>query len=359
MITEEFDFSPFGATFAASATDLRKKSRTQDAPLASLLLSNAGKDIQTFGICAALARLMRSTQILRSPALTRRLLGNQVYRDHAQYLSLRDPFAFVAHRHYLARGLNFTQRLDAAVSHYGLEMRMPVDTYRKPVYEWDGLMLWKQECENEHYSIALRPGNDVLYEGGLSIVLSVGEGRVHVLSYSNVPRRVLCAGRQAPEELSAFIVRRHSAADHGYQKAFNHAFDRTTPGHLCVAALEGIALAMKMNVLYGISAHAHPSWRDSRHAGFRTAYNEFWESLSGTAGPVAYELKLPVQLPPVEEMNAKARKRALARRQHTETVRSSAFQAMRAAMGTALDAELPARAVASRLRVERPDPVSR
>jgi uncharacterized protein VirK/YbjX len=303
------------------------------------LLRSVRSDLHTYNVPATGLRLLRTLRALRSPAKAHELLNNSAYRAHAAFLSITDPFAFIAHRHYLARGLDAQQRLDAALTHYRAEATLPQLTYRDPVYRSGGLPLWHDERDGVEYSLRLQPGNDVLYEGALTVVFYVGEARTCVLSYVNVDPALF--GKRAGRGLAPFVVRRHANGDHGYQKAFNDAFDRTTPGHLCMAALEGIALAQKRDALYGIAAAAHPSMKPGREKSFQTAYDEFWESISGEQAGLAYRVSLPVALSDTKDMVAKARKRALARRAHMEAVRVSAQQAMQRALGTAAPQPAP------------------
>jgi uncharacterized protein VirK/YbjX len=70
-------------------------------------------------------------------------------------------------------------------------------------------------------------------------------------------------------------------------------------------------------------------WTSSRDAQFDVSYAQFWKSLSGrSAGPYGYLIDLPMRMTPLDALDAKARKRAVARRMHIEAVEQCAMQAV-------------------------------
>lgn len=265
--------------------------------------------------------------------LGRRLARNPAYQAHQKSVGSTDAVFFLTHRHYLARGLTSHQRAVAALHHYTHETAVWDDAYFDAVYRQGSLTLWRREYEGTVFDIRLMPGNDVLYEGGLSLVLHVDGGRVCVVSFSVVPQSTFVPSPIAtgapPSDDLIFVTRKHSAFDHSYQKVFNKAFDRTTPAHLCFGALTGIAMAKGHRRILGIAAAVHPSITPEYKDRLEAAYSSFWESMGGqAAGKYGYLVDVPMQLKPLDELDAKARKRAIARRAHADSARDSAYEIM-------------------------------
>lgn len=254
----------------------------------------------------------------------RRIEANAACRQHRALVARDDPLFYLSHRHYLARGLTAAQRAAAALCHYEHETRAFDEAYFDAVYRQGALVLWRHEFEGRVFDLRLMPGNDVLYEGGASIVLHMDGGRLAVLSYSAVPPAAFVTERGAPTPV-LFVTRKQLAQNHDYQKVFNKAFDRSTPGHLCFGALAGIALAQGMDRVVGITAASHPSCTPAIEGRMKVAYDDFWASLEGRASsPFGQVIDLPMRLTPLDELDAKARKRAIARREHLQQVQASA-----------------------------------
>jgi uncharacterized protein VirK/YbjX len=258
----------------------------------------------------------------------RRIETNAACRQHVARVARNDPVFYLSHRHYLAKGLTTDQRAAAALCHYEHETSAFDDAYFDLVYRQGALMLWRHEFEGQVFDLRLMPGNDVLYEGGASIVLHVDGARLGVLSYSAVPSAIFVPDTGAPEPVF-YVTRKQLTQNHDYQKVFNKAFDRTTPGHLCFAALAGIALAQRMDRVVGIVAASHPSCTPELEGRLKVAYDDFWASLEGRAGsPFGQVIDLPMRMTPLDELDAKARKRAVARREHIHRVQESAQTAI-------------------------------
>lgn len=281
----------------------------------------------------AILRAFRAGRFISMRDIRARLQNNQAYAGHVRAIGNSDPLFFLSHRYFLAKGLSARQRAQCALFHYEYEVNNFGPFYLDRVYRGDGLTLWSETIDGNSYDIKLMPGNDVLYEGGLSIVFHYNGERVCVVSYSTVPTVAFLPQDSKPNGAVIFVTRKQLTSNHDYQKAFNKAFDRTTPAHLCIGALAGLVMAQGHDCFIGIEPEFHPSCFASTRKHFDVAYTQFWESLSGRSGsPFGRVIDLPLKLPPVDEMDAKARKRALARRQHMENVRQNVFTIMKSAI---------------------------
>lgn len=284
-------------------------------------------DIQRYSLPVAVLRVLRSSRAIPMRALREDLEAMPAYRRHVALHGGDDPLFYLSHRHYLASGLGTRARALAALSHYGHESRAFDESYFDQVYLRQGLVLWSESIEGVAYDIRLMPGNDVLYEGGLSVVFHVDGARVCVLSFSMVPEALLRPGAEgeAGPGLVPFVVRKHLSEDHSYQAAFNKAFDRATPAHLCLGALAGVALAQGIDRAFGIAAERQVSFPKGRRDVFGNTYDQFWSATGGRRlSPFGFRFALPLELPPLEAMNARQRKRARTRRAHLDAVQQSA-----------------------------------
>lgn len=270
---------------------------------------------------------MRTAPLLAEPKRDR-VADHQVLRSHVRAIKPSDPFFFLSHRHYLARGLRRDQRIEAARRHYEHEAHSFGPDYHQQVYRGTGLLLWHRAVGGHHYEIRLGPGADVLYEGGLSVVLYVDGERVAVMSYSYVDSDMIFGRTDGPGGASPttlFITRKQLTGERGYQRDFFAAFNRCTAAHFCHAALSAIASAQGIEELAGIRPEVHPGHKPERHDHLVRAYSDFWHSLRGVPeGPFAYRVPMPMTLTPLSTLSSKARRRAKRRRRHLQQIHEEA-----------------------------------
>lgn len=286
----------------------------------------------------AVLRALRSCRVLAHGDARTELFANAAYQAHVRAVAAADEIFFLSHRHYLVRGLTAAQRVAAAAHHYRHELQAFDRGYFDRVHAGAGLELWRAEAEGTVFDLVLQPGNDVLYEGGASLVLRHEGQRICVLSYSTLPASLFAPAAPAadsPPSSVLFVTRKQPTSDYSYQRVFHKAFERTTAGHVCFAALTGLALALGHRSVVGIATDSHPSTKPDREQHFRAAYDEFWTSLGGVRDSrLGYRVPVPMQFPPLEELDAKHRKRANARRAHLDAVRASAQRAIAARLSS-------------------------
>lgn len=281
----------------------------------------------------AVLRALRASRILGMGDVRRHLRQNPAYQLHVASVARDDAVFFLSHRHYLAKGLSPIERARTALHHYEHEVHAFDHTYFEAVYEGEGLVVWRHGVEGDVFDIRILPGNDVLYEGGVSIVAFFNGVRIAVLSFANVSPDVFIPGCTLPAHEAPlgpnlqFVTRKQLTRDHAlYQKSFNKAFDRSTPGHFCFAALTGLALAQGHTRVAAIAPDVHPSCTPDAEGVFKAAYSDFWESLGGEkVSPYGYLIDLPMRMTPLDALDAKARKRAIARRRHIKAVQDATF----------------------------------
>jgi hypothetical protein len=295
----------------------------------STVLSGFLPDCRRYSVPVAVVRVLRGSRLLGMTDLHAALAAQPAFQRHVALKGPQDGAFFLSYKHFLAQGLGGRTRAEAALAHYRHESEAFVPAYLDAVYEPEGLTLWAAEVEGVRYDMRLMLGHDVLHEGSLSVVFHVDGGRVCVLSFATMPGRLLGLGEEAP--LVPFVVRKHLAQDHSYQTAFHKAFDRVTAAHLTFGAMSGIALAQGMPELVGVTAERQVSFRPARSEEFARAYTEFWESVGGRkVSDLAWRIPAQMELSPLEEMNARQRKRARTRRAHIEAVQAQSEATLRA-----------------------------
>ena len=274
---------------------------------------------------------MRKSRVLGHGLALQQLAASTAFQAHVETDADQDRLFFLSYRHYLAQGLTAQQRIHAALCHYQHEDTQFTQSYTDQVYQGGGMMLWEKSVNGVRYDVRLMPGNDVLYEGGLSVVLHVDGGRVCVMSFSVVPSGMVVPYPKAdlPGRI-IFVTRKQLAQEHDYQVEFNKAFDRCAPAHFCFAALSGVALAQGQQFAFGIAPEKHPSYIPDMGAQFQRSYGDFWQSLLGQKlSPWGYLIDLPLRFKSLEELDPTRRKRALSRRAHISAVQEAALENMR------------------------------
>lgn len=284
-------------------------------------------------------RVFRSSRILLGLKRINSLIRNKAYQKHVEYIDNEDKLFFLSYKYFLVKGLSARDRIKAAQFHYKYETDRFDESYFNHVYHQSGLTLWACTVNSTTFDIRLQPGNDFLYEGSCSIVLHVNGERVCVISYSMVPSKIFLPNTynkdssnnkpSSKSEALIFVTRKHLNRDHTYQNEFNKAFDRVMPAQMCMSALAAIGLCQGHSAFLGICYEAHPSIKPERISAFDAAYDQFWISLNGQKVlPYGYLTGLPLYMKPLEEMEPKARKRALSRRKHLKDVYDEAYQTM-------------------------------
>src|SRR5690606_3511865 len=102
--------------------------------------------------------------------------------------------------------------------------------------------------------------------------------------------------------------------------------DRTTPAHLLLGALAGLAQAQGHKELCAVAPMAHPSFSADLATRLQTAYGAFWTAEGGKqVSPLAFSLPLPLHSGPTDHLTGRQRKRTLARRAHADAACDMAF----------------------------------
>jgi uncharacterized protein VirK/YbjX len=269
------------------------------------------RDARKYSPQAAMLRLTRKWAAREQAADIAALVDLVPYRAHVAAVDPHDPLFFLSHRHYLITDLSAQDRVRAALHHYRTEQTRLAPAYHAAMTDPAGLTVWAEVIGGVRYAIVVTPAQDVLYEGGTGLMLTVDGARIAVLSLSWLPAGVARHTADLP-----LITRKQLTQARDHQAAFNAAFDRATPGHLLLAAFGALALAMGYDAALGLAVGRHPAATPAVQGPMRAAYDDFWASLCGQPlpgqNPAAWAIPLPLELTPLTDLSSSHRRRAAA-----------------------------------------------
>jgi uncharacterized protein VirK/YbjX len=286
------------------------------------------RDARTYSPQAALLRLTRKWAARRMAADIAALTALGPYKTHVAAVAPVDPLFCLSHRHYLITNLSDADRLRAALHHYTTESLRFTQAYHAALASPQGLTLWSERVADVDYAIVMTPAQDVLYEGGSGLMLTVNGARIAVLSFSWLP-----AGLVGNDAAQPMITRKQLTQARDHQAAFNSAFDRATPGHLLLAAFAAFAHEIGHDAMLGLAVGRHPAATPAVMGPMQAAYDTFWADLGGTPlpgpDPAAWRMPLPLALTPLSDVSASHRRRAAARRAHMDRIAAAATAVIR------------------------------
>jgi hypothetical protein len=240
-----------------------------------------------------------------------------------------DVLFHVSHRHFLAIGLSFAQRLACAQRHFAHEDARYDRAYQVAVYgPGPGMLLWSQQVGEVVYSIRLRSPADLRHEGPLSVVLMANQDWLHETSLAWVDAKLF--GDPAASGVLMFITRNQSVRhDHAALMAFRRDFPQNSPSYFCLAAIHGMAQVNGQTHIAGIKGESQIAYDPAFASSFRSSYCEFWKVFGGVElQQWALLMPVPAQVQPISALKAKHRARAKARRQNWSDICDRVVEAL-------------------------------
>jgi uncharacterized protein VirK/YbjX len=281
------------------------------------------KDLNPISRGACAIRAFRALFFLRAHEA---LFKMEVFSNYAAPRMENDLFHHLSRRFYLATNLGLRQRVKIAVSHYHVEDHFFDSDYKREVYSDRGLLLWKSTVDGTDFQIRLRLADRYAAEGGLCIMLTSDDARLHTIAFSWL------AGDMAMESpISIFVGLNQGRPqkEHQFQSKFEIAFPNNSANFACYAALQGLARAVRVDRMIGVSSKHQVCFSLKESRNFDNAYNGFWHSVGGVEkGDYGFILPVPRPRKDLSALPAKHRKRAMTRRIFLDTVEARSFESV-------------------------------
>jgi uncharacterized protein VirK/YbjX len=273
-----------------------------------------GEFSRSKGPRAALFRALGSARALAYPGLMRqmsaqgylRLVGRKRGADSEPW----DPFHFISHPGYLARGYTLPQRFRAALHHYAFEASTFDEAMLKTLYSPQGFTLWTAEVDGHRFEMRMGPAGEESLEGDLYLRLFADGQQVGSMNF--VWADAAMFGRQSRPTIFITRCQTHTWPE---LQVFRACFKQNSPPYFGLAALAAIGQALGMSELYAVHGPAQMHYEPMFESSFRNSYDEFWEKFSAErVSPEAFRLPLPLALRDLSELKSKHRSRAESRR---------------------------------------------
>jgi len=255
-------------------------------------------------------------------------LNMSVVWQYIRKVAQHDLFYHLSHRDYLANFLTLNERVEFAMSHMRVESQEFNDSYKEAVYLKGGLVVWEQNAKGMCFQIRLKMASRVCQEGDLELLMSVDDERLYSYKFSWMDGAKI----NQPGTIVPWVTTCQGIAKDKVIKAakFTTAFPNNWPKMFCLAALQGIASAVKSDVIVGLPGHAQVALKKGRDEQFFSAYDNFWLSLNGMlASRYGYIVRLDSPEKDLAEISAKHRNRARKRRQHWAEIEQSVLNTLR------------------------------
>jgi uncharacterized protein VirK/YbjX len=178
--------------------------------------------------------------------------------------------------------------------------------------------LWRCASGGRQYAIWLTQVAEPHGEGDLALVFRLDDIVLYELSFTIGPDPTGSAG----EDPSLLIARVQGARDRfeAIRLATRDCGD-VAPAHLLLAAAEGLALAMSLPTIYGVSDDEQLARHNPYKEGCLFGYDAFWEALAGERIDGWYRFEAPILHKPLALVTVDHRRRSRRKRQLKEQLR--------------------------------------
>jgi hypothetical protein len=266
-----------------------------------------------WGLCSNLAVQIQILRALAKPAFHDSLRANPSLPFH--YLN----------RNFLVRDITISQRASSLLHHYKrIHSSFPNQTLHEILA--GGLTVYENCCDGNCFRVTLGSAGEIYWEGDLSLSLKVNGVVVYVLSFSIIPGSV--AGVLADEVVFIARLQGVKGRENEVRLATKSMLDVAPPA-LLVAALQGIAAAMGINVMAGTCAIRQSSYLPEQDSFFQDAYDDFFATLGATMNSACFFWSLlPVEEKPLPLLRKGHKIRARKKREFKRRVANSVAHAI-------------------------------
>ncbi len=218
---------------------------------------------------------------------------------------------------YLAKSLSRQERLFILLNHYDyLIQRVRSDFFALLI---GGIPLWQDYQGEDVVAIRLLFPNGIDFEGDLALVFELNGVAIYSISFVVAPGEPL----HSPSAQVIFVSRIQGTKNFELIRYCTKSCHDIVPPALLIAALQGLAGALGLRLLVGISSE------ERLYDSITFDYNAFWESFNAekTAENLFF-LPLPVVKTPIELIKGKRRERTLRKRQYKDQISEAAHSAL-------------------------------
>jgi uncharacterized protein VirK/YbjX len=268
----------------------------------------------------SILRCLAALRILLFPRAIVRFNSMRIMLKLRHPTRKHDPLYFLAHNYYLSNQFTLGQRVQVAMDHHKYELQAYKREYMREVYRSDGVLLWQRSFGAFHFTIVLIATPDNRHEGDLSVILSVGDVPLCMMSFCYLEAAIF-----GLSSYMAMLISRNQTNRTPFRDLFDWCFKQNTPQLFCLSAVCGIAAANEFKTIFAIKHDAQIAYEEPLDAGFRNSYTALWEKFDAVeVDRHVYMLNVPLKLSPVELVNPVHRRRARARRGYWDEIGQSA-----------------------------------
>lgn len=279
--------------------------------------------------------LWRIPGLLANPAGHARLL-RILQSKEVMYVTQHHPKLVYKYLsgNYLARHLSIGRRLIMQTHHYEFTRTRMHAGFLRNVFA-DRPLIWQDASKDHRFRITLsfpfspHHVNRVAdHEGDLSLIFAMDDLPLYTLCFSVVPGRVVSVDRQ-----DVLFLGRLQGADGRFEhiRQATRVLHDISPKDILLAALQGVANALGIDVIVGVSnAEQLSKSRGPRVEHVVFDYDSFWAALHAQRTvDNLFVLSLPMPEKPIETIAQKHRGRTLRKRRYKDSVSTAVCEEFR------------------------------
>jgi uncharacterized protein VirK/YbjX len=266
-----------------------------------------------WGLCSNLHAQIQILRTLAAPVFRGSVRANPAL-----------PFRYL-NRNYLVRHLTIAQRARCLLYHYQrIQALLPSQTLRQILAP--GLTLYETCRDASLLRVTLALSRAGYWEGELSLHFEVDGVLVYTLSFSIVPGSV--AGVLADEVLFVARIQGEKGTESQIRLATKSLLDVAPPA-LLVAALQGVAVVLRIPIMAGTCATLQSSYLSEYSGSFQEAYDDFFLTLGATKNSAGFFCSpLPVNEKPLAIIPKGHKIRSRKKREFKRQVADSVAQSL-------------------------------
>lgn len=230
------------------------------------------------------------------------------------------------YRRYLASSFGKSRRRAALFHHYSRVSACVSATFFQQLL-LHRPSLWQQQLGAVDFAIRISFAPALHHEGDLQLIFEVDSQPLYYLAFSITPGWLVdCAAADA-----LLIARVQGVAGNfeAIRRATKACRDVTPPA-LLVSALQGIASALSVQVIAGVTNQEQLTANIDADRNVRFDYNAFWATYPGSASPGFHLISLPLRQRPLSEVDATHRRRTRLKRHFKRQIADAAEQSFQA-----------------------------